>query len=48
MLLGLSLAVLPAIFRRGSVIHEGTRITVAAARLLDWVVKLGIIVGLFV
>ena len=49
-LLGLSLAILPAVLLFGSVIHEGTAIPVAAIHLSDWIVKLIIIgaaIGLF-
>lgn len=49
-LLGLSLAILPAVLLFGSVIHEGTGVPVAAIHLTDWIVKLIIIgatVGLF-
>lgn len=49
-LLGLSLAVLPAVLLFGSVIHEGTSIPVAAVHLTDWIAKLviiGAIVGIF-
>lgn len=48
--LGLSMAILPAVLLFGSVIHEGTAIPVAAIHLTDWIVKLVVIgaaVGLF-
>lgn len=48
--LGLSMAILPAVLLFGSVIHEGTAIPVAGIHLIDWIVKLVVIgaaVGLF-
>ncbi|GAA1056214.1 hypothetical protein GCM10017608_27120 [Agromyces luteolus] len=48
--LGLALAVLPAVLLMGAVIHENVPIPVAAIHLLDWAIKLvliGAIVGVF-
>lgn len=50
-LLGLSLAVIPAVLLLGAVIHENTPVSAAAVHLLDWSIKLtiiGAIVGAFI
>ncbi|MFD6055727.1 DUF1761 family protein [Agromyces sp. NPDC060279] len=49
-LLGLALAVIPAVLLLGSVVHENTPVPVAAVHFTDWLAKLviiGAIVGAF-
>ncbi|GGR17143.1 MULTISPECIES: DUF1761 family protein [Agromyces] len=49
-LLGLALAVLPAVLLLGSVVHENTPVAVAAVHFTDWLAKLviiGALVGAF-